>query len=122
MAIPLLNPDSVEIDDPTIFHNPWVSVSLMNAIIGQINSALAGGGGGMQIATKTCADLTGFESATAFTITGDVSIQQVWGRVGATKILSDGDIGALSLSGDPDATDYPFQSPVDINGTNFDAG
>lgn len=49
-----------------------------------------------RLASKTYADLTGYDTAAAFTVTGDIRAQ-IWGVVGAQAITSTSGTTTLSL-------------------------
>ncbi len=71
-----------------------------------------------QLATKAIADMTGFDTAAVFTVTGDVMVQ-VFGVVGATPITSTSGTTVLSLGTTQAAQGIIANSTVD--NTQFDA-
>lgn len=71
-----------------------------------------------RLARKTYADLTGYDTGSAFTVTGDV-LAQVFGVVGATPITSTSGTTTLSLGTAEAAAGIIAASTV--NGTQFAA-
>lgn len=71
-----------------------------------------------RLTRKAYADLTGYDTAAAFTVTGDVMVQ-VLGVVGATAIASTSGTTVLSLGTTEDADGIIANSTV--NGTQFAA-
>lgn len=71
-----------------------------------------------RIAVKTYADLTGYDTASAFTVTGDVLVN-VWGVVGATGITSTSGTTTLSV-GTTEAAQAIIANST-VNNTQFAA-
>lgn len=72
-----------------------------------------------KVVKKTYSDLTGYDPANAFTVTGDVRVR-VWGKVGATGITSTS--GTTTMSVGTAANSAVLLPTTTIDNSQFAAG